>query len=66
MSKPLKLYDIPEHSKIYEEVSDGSKFFMFEHVDGMYSLCVSEKGGTLHLSAVTPVEKYEDGYKFVK
>lgn len=59
----VKLYDIPRDSKIYNDVSDGSKYFMFKRLDGMYSYCVSEKGGVCHLGASTELKKYKDGYK---
>jgi hypothetical protein len=62
--KDLKLYDIPEKSKIYEKVLDGSSYFIFDHLDGMYSYCISEKGAVIHLSASAPLRKYKDGFKF--
>ena len=60
----MKLYEIPRNSKIYEEVSDGSKYFIFDHLDGMYSYCVSEKGGVCQLGASQELIEYKDGYKF--
>lgn len=57
------LYDIPEGSKIYCDLSDGSTFVIFDHIDGMYSYCKTEKGGITHLSGGTPLVKHEDGYK---
>ena len=60
----MKLYEIPNKSKIYEEVSDGSKFFMYDHPDGMYSYCISEKGGVCHLGLSQELIEYKDGYKF--
>lgn len=59
----MKLYEIPKQSKIYEEVSDGSKYFIFHKLDGAYSYCVSENGGVCHLSASADLEPFEDGYK---
>lgn len=63
--KILKFYDLVEKKaiKIYEECSDESKYLKFDHIDGMYGHCVTEKGGVIHLLAVTPLEKYKDGYK---
>jgi hypothetical protein len=59
--------DIPTKSKIYfekpMEVSDGSAYVIYDHPDGMYSYCKTEKGGLLHLSQVTPLETFKDGYK---
>jgi hypothetical protein len=57
----MKLYDIPRHSKIMCELSDGSSFLMFDHLDGMYSFCMSENGNVVHLAGRTELEKQEDG-----
>ena len=62
----MKLYDIPEHSKIYEECSDDSTFLIFHHLDGMYSYCKTEKGGVMHLRGDTQLESYKDGYEVKK
>ena len=58
-----RLWDIKEQSKIYEKCSDGSTFLIFDHIDGMYSYCTTEKGGVVHLSFSTPLKEYKDGYK---
>lgn len=63
INKNMKLYEIPRQSKIYEEVSDGSSYFTYDHEDGMYSYCVSEKGAVVHLYIGTPMVEYKDGYK---
>lgn len=60
----MKLYEIPEKSKIYEDVSDGSTYFIFDHLDGAYSYCISENGNVCHLSANQDLIKHKDGYKF--
>lgn len=59
----IRLYDIPPLSKIYCDVSDGSTYVIFHHVDGMYSYCTTEKHGRVHLMCATPLEKHEDGYR---
>ena len=59
------LHEIEKQSKIYCESSDGSKFIIFDHLDGMYSYCITEKGGVVHLGRFQPLEEYEDGYKLV-
>ncbi|HCX24378.1 MAG TPA: hypothetical protein DHN29_20830 [Cytophagales bacterium] len=59
----MKLYEIPKESKIYVESSDGSKFIIFYHIDGMYSYCETEKGAVVHLSASAELARHEDGYK---
>lgn len=59
----MKLYEIPRHSKIHCNLSDGSSYVMFDHIDGMYSFCVSEKGGVCHLKASTPLVKDGEDYR---
>ena len=59
----MKLYDIKKGSKIYEEASDGSKYLIFDHLDGAYSYIETEKGGIVHLHGTTPLVEFEDGYK---
>ena len=63
--KLTKLHKIPKGSKIYEECSDGSTFFTFNHADGMYSNCTTEKGETVHLGANQLLKEHEDGYKIM-
>lgn len=58
-----RLYELEMPVKIYEEVTDGSSFFTVDHLDGMYSYCISEKGSIVHLAGGTPLIKYKDGYK---
>jgi hypothetical protein len=64
--KKLKLYDIAQESKILCEVSDGSKFVIFHHLDGAYSYCTSEKGGIIHLSGSTPLVPVSNGVYKIK
>ena len=59
----MKLYEIPMGSKINCKLSDGSSYFIFDHIDGMYSFCISENGNVLHLSASTDLEKDNQDYK---
>ncbi len=60
----MKLYEIPNGSKIHESCSDGSTFFTFHRIDGSYSTCTTEKGALVHLRASCPLVAHEDGYKF--
>ena len=62
MLNDMKLYDIPRHSRINVQVSDGSSYVIFDHIDGMYSYCKTEKGGLLHLAAGTPL--VQDGMHY--
>ena len=59
----LRLWDIPKGSKIFCKSSDGSTYVIFNHLDGMYSHCTSEKGATVHLGGAQPLVKVEGGYK---
>jgi len=58
----MRLYDLEKGSKILADLSDGSSYVIFDHLDGMYSYCVTEKGGVLHLSGATPLKKEGDYY----
>lgn len=53
----MMLYDLKKGSRIKVSVSDGSEFVTFDHLDGMYSYCKTDKGGVLHLSVSTPLKK---------
>lgn len=57
------LRKIPKDSKIFCDASDGSKYIIFRHLDGIYSYCDTEKGGYINLSASTPLEEVDGGYK---
>lgn len=58
----MKLYEIPDKSKIIAECSDGSTYFIFNHIDGMYSHCTTEKGATVHLDASQELKKEAEHY----
>lgn len=58
----MKLYDIPRDSRVYAEVSDGSRYVTFHRVDGSYSLCTSEKGALCHLYASSDLRQRDDGH----
>ena len=46
----IPLYDLPRGAKIKCEANDGSKYVIFDHVDGIFSYCTTEKGGIAHIS----------------
>lgn len=62
----MKLLDLGRSKtgiRIYApDISDGSKYINFFHIDGLYSFCKTEKGGYIHLSAVTEITKRKDGH----
>lgn len=64
----MKLYEIPRDSKLLlpigsegEHVKD--EMCDFKHIDGMYSLIITEKGHTVHLGASTEVKLVGDHYE---
>ena len=58
--KGIKIYPVNKG-----DISDGSDYILLHHIDGKYSYCKTEKGGYIHLQALTPIEEYEDGYKLM-
>jgi hypothetical protein len=48
----MKLYEVPRETHI---ICAGVELF-FDHIDGMYSFCLDEKGNVVHLSASADVE----------
>ena len=68
MPRISRVGDLPRNTagiKIYPveplDISDGSKYILFYHTDGMFSYCKTEEGGTIHLSVMTPLKDNEDG-----
>ena len=59
----IKLRNIPQNSKIFCEASDGSKFVIFDHLDGSFSHCTTEKGGLTHLYQGAELKKVKGGYE---
>lgn len=67
----MKLYDIPRNSKIkLTIVGEGEEpreqMCDFKHIDGMYSLIVTEGGAAVHLGATTEVKLVDDHYEIAK
>lgn len=52
----MKLYQIPRDSIIYVNCNDDSSWINFKRIDGIYSVCITEKGNTVHLGANTELE----------
>lgn len=50
----MKLFEVPRKSWI-RLVDTGEQFF-FDHLDGMYSLCLNHAGDVVHLVAWAEVE----------
>lgn len=59
----MKLYDLPRKSKIYCNCTDGSRYLIYDHPDGMYSYCVTEKGNIVHLALWMDVTPTGGAYK---
>ena len=51
----MKLYEVPRNTRIKVEDLE----LNFHHIDGMYSLCQTDDGETVHLAAWTEVEIVE-------
>ena len=51
----MKLYDVPPNTRIKVKELE----LMFHHIDGMYSICKTDDGETVHLAAWTEVEIVE-------
>ena len=56
----MKLIDIPKDSKVLCQCSDGSDHLIFKHIDGMYSYCLTEKGGVAHLYCMQELSELPD------
>ena len=64
----MKLYEIPRDSKILLPIGgEGreTKYEMctFKHIDGMYSLILTEDGNAVHLRASMEVKKVGEYYE---
>jgi len=62
----MKLYEIPENSKIRldiagEYIETKTQTCIFRHIDGMYSYIETEEGQVVHLSAAAPLKLCADG-----
>lgn len=53
----MKLYDVPKNTRI---VLEDDTELMFNHLDGMYSVCYTDSGSIVHLAAWTDVTIKED------
>jgi hypothetical protein len=63
----MKLYEIPNGSRIKAETSNSNgklgDYIIFEHLDGMYSLCTIEGTDEVcHLPATQELTLSEEGY----
>jgi hypothetical protein len=65
----MKLYEVPRHTRVrlvpeidvHIPMDSGLPVdeFMFHHIDGMYSYCVTDAGEVVHPAAWTEVEIIE-------
>jgi hypothetical protein len=50
----MKLYDVPRNTRI---VLEDDTELMFDHLDGMYSVCYNDSGSIVHLAVWTEVTR---------
>lgn len=56
----MKLYELPRNSQFRLTNCEKKEVFNFHHLDGMYSLCTTDKEQMIfHLAAWTKVEKVD-------
>ena len=69
----MKLYDLPQRQEVRPRIyglepgGHENGWVEFDHLDGMYSLCIAFDGdgnrlGICHLAAFTPLTPSGDGY----
>lgn len=63
----IKLYDIPEGSKIICDIKQNGKLTkdaecIFDHLDGMYSVIFTPDHQIIHLAAAAPLVEIKPGY----
>jgi hypothetical protein len=54
----MKLYDVPRHTQV--RILATNEVLLFEHIDGMYSVCKYPDGHVVHHAAWTEVEIVEE------
>ena len=63
MNKLVKLYEVPNNSRIRIEGLEVNGVLTeelnFHHVDGMYSYCTTDDNNVIHLTALTECEIIE-------
>ena len=59
----MKLYDVPRNTRIRVPAGDDGKplDLLFDHIDGMFSVCRRDDGCVVHLPACTEVEVLAEG-----
>lgn len=62
----MKLYELKKGDKIKLEFEDGSKYCVFNGMDGAYAKVTTEKGGRSTFSSLSDIEKKGDEYIFFR
>jgi len=57
-----KLYEIPRESKIEVELDGYPAIITFHRLDGMYSVCTTERDIVVHLYACSELEKVGENH----
>ena len=55
----MKLYEVPNKSHVKIVGDDSGEVFLFDHPDGMYSVCFDKAGTLVHIYIMQEVEIVE-------
>ena len=59
----MKLYEVPNNSKLVIDTDSSKKELTFHHIDGMYSYITDEDDNVYHLYANQEMEKVNEHYE---
>jgi hypothetical protein len=57
--RDLKLYDLPRNSYFTLAGDDSKEIFFFDHIDGLFSYCLTSTKQVVHFSATSEVNLLE-------
>jgi len=52
----MKLYEVPNKTHVKIVGDETGEVFLFDHPDGMYSVCTDSKGNLVHIYIMQEVE----------
>jgi hypothetical protein len=56
----MKLYELPRNTKFTLKGDESKTEFHLDHLDGIYSLCLTKEGAVVHISADAKVNLVKD------